>query len=63
MVFIVRKIEITQVPQKVKYKKTALVSRRFSVIWFGVIFGFDPKNGTPNKGKHHGVLFVPTFCI
>jgi ribosomal small subunit protein bTHX len=46
-----------------RYKKTALTSRRFWVIWFGVVFCFDPENGTPNKGKHHGVLCVPTFCI
>jgi ribosomal small subunit protein bTHX len=50
-------------PLQLRHKKTALMSRRFSVIWFGVVFCFDLKNGTPNKGKHHGVQFVPTFCI
>ena len=49
--------------RKSKAKKNRLVSRRFSIIWFGVVFGFDPKNGTPNKSKHHGALYVPTFCI
>ena len=46
-----------------RHKKTAQMTGRFSVIWFGEVFCFDPKNETPNKGKHHGVQFAPTFCI
>ena len=63
MAYFVQRSAKPKEPLQLRHKKTAMLSRRFSVIWFGVVFCFDPKNGTPNKGKHHGVQCAPTFCI